>query len=121
MPTVVEILVAVASLVVALTFLAIPGLLVGQRPRLADPPGRAHAGAGGQADARDLDLVLPDPGATGMIAIRTGPTDSLNPAVELFYMCFGVAWATAGGYALWRMVSREADPGRRPIEAPRPH
>jgi hypothetical protein len=120
MPTVVEIVVAVASLVVALTFLAIPGLLVGGGVgwlihRVARTP--EHAVKPSLVIWVSSCLIL---GGAGMIAIRTGQPDSLNPAVELFYLCFGVAWATAGGYALWRTVSPEADRDRRPIEAPRP-
>jgi hypothetical protein len=120
MTTAVEIVVAVASLVVALTFLAIPGLLVGSGlgwliHRVSRTPEQALRPTLVVWIASCLIL-----GGAGIAATRTGPQGSVSPAVELFYLCFGVAWATAGGYALWRMVIREDDPGRRPIEAPRP-
>jgi len=120
MTTVVEIVVAVASLVVALTFLAIPGLMVGSGlgwlvHRIARTPEEALRPIMVLWIASCVILAT-----AGITATRNGPPGSMNPAVELFYLCFGVAWATAGGYALWRTVSRADDPGRRPIEAPRP-
>jgi hypothetical protein len=120
MATVVEIVVAVASLIVALTFLAIPGLLVGSGlgwlvHRVARTPEQAVRPTVVLWIASCVILA-----AAGITTTRSGPPGSMNPSVELFYLCLGVAWATAGGYALWRTVIREDDPGRRPIEAPRP-